>query len=377
VTATASYTYLSPIDYPPEFAAFTKTKTTVKDNYALVGRVSIPLSDYVLKLSDASAAAKAGSEAARYALRAQELALDRDARTLYFTWLRFLGGVEIGEKAVERTRARLEDAKASFTVGTISKGELLRIEAQLANTETALESARSNAALAHGQLGVLMQDPNPKYTVGEGIPDPSTVPTNEERIADLVLEAHSRRMEVKSLEQSVKLYRSGASATRANALPRIDATGDVTYASPNQRYFPQTADFHFTYSAGIAASWTVFDTAIQSSVARELDANAEATEARRLEIKNAIANEVQSAWLDLGRTRENFGHQQVALAAAEEAYRVTTELFRAGRATGTDLIESENQLLFAKLGEIETRINLVVASINLRHATGRDIPAKQ
>jgi outer membrane protein TolC len=184
-------------------------------------------------------------------------------------------------------------------------------------------------------------------------------------------------MEVKALEQSVKGYRSGASATRANAWPRLDATGDVTYANPNQRIFPPAQEFRLTYSAGIAASWTVFDTAIQSSIARELDATAESTEARRLEVKNGIANEVNQTWLDLARTRENFGHQQVALAAAEEAYRVTTELFRAGRATGTDLIESENQLLLAKLGEIETRINLVVASINLRHATGRDIPAQK
>lgn len=373
LTATASYTYLSPvtINFGPG-ASF----TTLKDNLSLSGRISVPLSDYVLRLSDAAASSKAGSESAKYALRAQEMALDKDARTLYFNWLRAKGAVEIAQKAVERTRARLEDARASFTVGTISKGELLRIEAQVANTETTLTSAKAAEELTHGQLAIIMQEWNASYRVGEGIPEPSSIAASQEKVEDLVREAHSRRMEVKAVDESIKLYRHGASATRASALPRIDATGDITYADPNTRYFQRQHEWNLTYSAGIAATWTVFDTFLQSAAARELEANAQAAEARRIELKAVVANEVLTSYLDLAKARDQYAQQQVALAAAEEAYRVTTELFRAGRATGTDLIESENALLQAKLGEIDARINLTVAAITLRHATGRDIPSE-
>ncbi len=79
------------------------------------------------------------------------------------------------------------------------------------------------------------------------------------------------------------------------------------------------------------------------------------------------------AYLDLSRARAALDQQRTALDAAEEAYRVTTDLFRAGRATGTDLIDSETGLLNAKLSEVNARIDLTIASLALRHAAGRDV----
>jgi outer membrane protein len=383
LTATASYTYLSPVHsvFPlpaglvpagtPPFAI-----DSIKNNFALGAKISIPLSDYVLRLSDAAASSKAGSQAARYALRAEEMKLDSDARSLYFNWLRARGSAEIASKAVERTRARLVDAKSSFDVGVISKADLLRVEALVANTETTFSRARAMLELTAGQLAIIMQDWHPDYHVGEGIPEPGQIAANEENIDNLVREAHAHRLEIKTADESIKLYHKGASATRAGALPRIDATGDVTLGNPNPRYFPATQDWHTTYSFGVAASWTVFDTFLNSAAARELDANAAAAEGRRIELRALIANEVLSSYLDLRRARENYGQQGVALAAAEEGYRVTTDLFKAGRSTGTDLIESENELLNAKLGEINARIDLTIADISLKHALGRDLPAK-
>jgi outer membrane protein TolC len=346
----------------------------VVNNYSLVGRFSIPISDYILRISDAAASSKAGKESARFALRAEEARVDSQARSLYFNWLRARGSAEIAQKAVERTQARLQDARSSFTVGVISKADLLRIEALVANTETTLSRAKSLVELTTGQLAILMQDWHPNYKVGEAIPQPSSIPENTEPVDHLVAEAHARRLEVRAVDESARAYHRAASATRTGALPRVDATGDITYANPNPRYFPATQTWNTTWSVGVAATWTLGDAFIQSAAARELDANAEAAEARRIDLRAAIANEVLSSYLDLARARENYGQQGVALAAAEEAYRVTTDLFRAGRATGTDLIESENELLNAKLGEINARIDLTIAAISLRHATARDLP---
>jgi outer membrane protein TolC len=41
------------------------------------------------------------------------------------------------------------------------------------------------------------------------------------------------------------------------------------------------------------------------------------------------------------------------------------------------LIGAETDLLDAKLGDVNARIDLSIAAIELRHATGRDVPADQ
>ncbi len=97
---------------------------------------------------------------------------------------------------------------------------------------------------------------------------------------------------------------------------------------------------------------------------------------QRTELRAAIASEVLNAYLDLSRAHAAVEKQKAALASAEEGYRVTTDLFRAGRATSTDVIEAESQLLEAKLGDVNDRIDLAVAEIALRHATARDVPAQ-
>jgi outer membrane protein TolC len=44
-----------------------------------------------------------------------------------------------------------------------------------------------------------------------------------------------------------------------------------------------------------------------------------------------------------------------------------------GRATTTDLMEAESELVAASLQEVNAMLDLRIASVRLQHATGRDI----
>jgi len=60
------------------------------------------------------------------------------------------------------------------------------------------------------------------------------------------------------------------------------------------------------------------------------------------------------------------------LVAAEESYRVRRELFRAGRATSSELTDAETALVKAGFDGLNARIDLRLARENLDHALGRD-----
>jgi outer membrane protein len=185
--------------------------------------------------------------------------------------------------------------------------------------------------------------------------------------------AMQRRLELKALDASQKSLSSGESAIRAGAFPRLDAVGDVTYANPNQRYFPPQQQWNATWSVGVLATWNLTDPFLNGARGDELAAQVEGVRARRIGLTAAIAHEVVSAGTDVVNAQSALKTSEVALRAAEEAYRVTTDLFRVGRATTTDLISAETELLGAKLGNTNARIDLAVAALRFRHATGEDV----
>lgn len=343
------------------------------NNYVLSARLSIPLSDYVLRVSDAAGATRASKESSRLQMAAEKLKVMNDARALYYNWLRAAAQVAISKNTVESTKARLTDARATFAVGSSSKADLLRIEALVANAQLVQNAAESALNLTTGQLAIVMQDWHPNYRIGETIPDPTQIPDADAPVDKLIAEAHTKRLELRAVDEAIRATNYGASASRAGAIPKIDAVGDVTYANPNQRYFPPGPEWHLTWSAGAQATWTFSDAITDLSQGREYDSAAREAMANRTALRAGIANEVLGSYLDLSRARTALSQRSIALAAAEEAYRVTTDLFRAGRATGTDLIQSEEELLQAKVGEVNARIDLAIASITLRHATGRDV----
>jgi outer membrane protein TolC len=346
---------------------------SVNNNYDLTAQLDIPLSDYVFRLSDAAASASANRQASQLNLQAERLKVQSDARVLFYNWLRAKGQVAVAQASLDSTKARLKDAHASFTLGAISKADLLRLEALEAGTELVVKDAESLEQLAQQQLAIAMDDKTASpYTVGEDVLAPDAHPLGGSLPA-LVSEAYARRLELRALAEASRSMRRGAGAVHAGSLPRIDAVGAVDYANPNPRYFPPTQEWNATWSVGVAATWTIDDTFANNAQADELNANASAVDAQRAALKDAIRQEVTADYLNRDKARVAIQTTERQVEAAEEAYRVATDLYRVGRATTTELIDAESDLLSARLQALNARIDLKVASAQLRHAVGVDV----
>jgi outer membrane protein TolC len=346
------------------------------DNYALGAQLGIPLSDYLLTLGSATQTVKHGQRAAELGVEAEKLRVENDARQLYYGWLRAKAGVAIAESSLERIRARLKDAEAAFTLGVITRADLMRLQALEASMELMLKEADTMRATAEHQLATVMNQPlGTAYEVGEDLDAPVTNTVDGE-LVELVRRAQSSRLDVQALEQASEALRHGTSASRAAAYPRLDAFADVTYANPNQRYFPPARQWDLTWAVGLRASWMVTDVLIQGAAADQLAAQRSGIEGNLRALRDGVRAMVTSAYLN--RERANFALEtsRRGLAAAEEAYRVATDLYQVGRATTTELIEAESDLLRARLAEVDARIGLRIAEHQLRHAIGADVPVK-
>ena len=212
LTLIAAYTRLNKFHQPDfKFGPPGMTQTfsgdalfpVIPNNYNLEAQLNVPISDYVLRLSNAMAGANHGKTAAKLDEQATRLSVARDARVYYYQWIRAQGASYVAEQALEAARGHATDAKNAFDAGLVSRADVLRAVSQEKSAELTVAHWKNNVSMATEQLRVAMGDgENANYDIGENILTdlpPYDVPTNEDAA---YAEALEHRLEMKQLGES-------------------------------------------------------------------------------------------------------------------------------------------------------------------------------
>ena len=346
------------------------------NNYALTASISVPVSDYVLRLAQGYASASHNQQSARYAAEAEALQAGADAKIAYFNWVQATGSIVVAQEAIDQSRAHLEDAKKSFAVGLASRADVLRIDAQVAAAQQAHAESVAFAAVAEEQLRILLATPAEQtLTIGSDVMnEPATVPT--ETLQALQQLAASRRLEIRSIDEAIASLRTAKAVTDAGYAPHVDAFADGTYANPNQRVFPSSPIWTGTWDAGVRLSWTLNDTFSTIGASAEMKARVASTVEQKGALVDGLRTEVASAYADTMKAPPTIEAADRGMVSAEESLRVRRELFRNGKATSSELVDAEAELTNARLRRLNAHIGLLVAHARLDHATGRDTPVR-
>jgi hydrophobic/amphiphilic exporter-1 (mainly G- bacteria), HAE1 family len=398
LTVTARYTRLSPINMPQlslfgdQALVFSQQNAGPGDvqlddlvaaqipgfafpvflnQYALTGVLDIPLSDYVLRVSNAVDAAKHNRGAAALNERAVQLSVARDARVAYYEWIRAQGAELVAAQALEQAKGHERDAQNAFNAGITSRADVLRATSQVKNSELFHHRAQSAVQLITKRLKIMMGDAAPAtFNVGEDILVIPAVMAVEEDAA--VNEALAKRLELQALETSMQALSSQGKLAGAAYYPRLDAQGRVNYSNPNERYLPGDGKFHATWDVSVMLSWSPTDIFSTDAASAELRSQAQVLSAQRQELSEALRLEVSTALASVENARFAVGAVQEQLVSSEEGFRTRGELYRAGRATSVELIDAETELTRTRLELVNAYVDLHIAQTQLDHALGRD-----
>jgi len=234
-----------------------------------------------------------------------------------------------------------------------------------------MEASRAFKQLAEQQLSVIMDLPPQEFALGEDVlAERSPVPLQP--VENLVQEANSNRYELKALDKAADSMRSAETVIRRGQLPRIDGFADYTYANPNQRYLFVYA-WKQSWDVGLAATWNLNEIFTNNSSGNEMAAKRQALEANRKALAKGIRMEVTSAYTDARRSIAELEAAKRGAEASQAAYDTEVELFKVGKATTTELIESEAELVNALLKLISAHIDTRIAETKIARATGRDM----
>ncbi len=344
----------------------------VVDNYTLQATITVPVSDYFLRIDQAHTAATHATEAARQdvvAVRAKALT---DGKLAYYTWMRARGALVVAKQALADQVTHLTDAKNLFTAGRTSKADVLRAETGVAGAELTVERTRNLVELSEKQIRLAMHAPDTE-TLVPGEPLEAPLPPMTTALKDLEAEASSSRPELKGIDANVEAVRQQVKIAKALYLPQVGVVGNAILANPNPRRFPQKEEFFPTWDVSAQLSWSPNDALLAGPAADEPGARLAQIEAQRGQLRDGISLEIMQAHQAIREADASIAATAKQLASATEAYRVARELFNAGVVTSTTLTDAETELWRSRLEALNAMVDARVARVRLDHAVGRDV----
>jgi outer membrane protein TolC len=343
----------------------------VLDNWLIQGTITVPISDYLLRIDQNYSATTHSQEAARWDVVTARAGSEANGRIAYYSWLNARGAVIVAVQALNDQKTHLRDARNQFAVGNASKADVLRAETAVASAELALERAKNLSDLTEKQLQVAMHVPESEpLTPGENLDSPLT--PVQGNVKQMTLEAFSARPEIRSADANAASAHEQAQAAKAGRWPVLSAFGDAILGNPNPRFVPPTNVWNGTFDVGAQITWSPNDVLTANSNANDLEARVASIEANRQVTRDNIEVEVTQMLQQVHEADFSIESSTRELASAEEAYRVQRELFNNGRGTSTTLTDAEGDLTRARLDLLNARVAARTARVRLEHALGRD-----
>jgi outer membrane protein TolC len=346
------------------------------NNWLLQATLTVPISDYFLRLTQSYSAATHSRNAARFDQIAARATSAADGRVAFYTWLGARGSVIVAIQALDDQKSHLSLAKNQFDVGQASKSDVLRAQTNMTNAELQVVHAQNLSDLAEKQMRVAMHAKDDEaFVPGESL-EVNPTPL-EGSLRALIDEALSSRMEVRSIDANAAAAREQAKVGLAEELPVVTGVGDAIYANPNSRLIPPVQEWFPTWDLGVKVTWSPNDTLVGAGNVADLKARARQLEAQKGTLRDNIEIEVTQAFQNVREFDVSLTSAKIELESAQEAYRVTRELFNNGRATSTTLTDSETELTRARLDLLTAQVNARTARVRLDHALGRDVRLAQ
>ena len=341
----------------------------VPDNYR--SRLDVQWPIYTAGRVDAlERAARAEHEATGEDLAAARADLRLEITRAFWALVTAKESERVVGRAVETIEAHVRDLRSRLQQGFIPPNDVLTAEAQLSRQRLLAIEAANLRGVSEADLQRLLGPAAPGHIEPAAVLSPPGAAAADD-VNALVAEARGQRPERRGLEDRAAAARERIAVAQSESRPQVAVSGGYDYASPNPRIFPRSSRWEDSWDVSVNASWSIWDGGRSRADRAEAAATARAAESRVLDLDRQIAFEVKQRRLEVDSSRASIATAGDGVRAAEEAFRVVGERFRAGVATNTDLLDAESELLQAQLEQTRALANARLADARLLRAVGR------
>ncbi len=265
------------------------------------------------------------------------------------------------------TKEHLRQAKALMAGGLGTKVDILRWQAKIADDEQRLLEASQQVASAKMRLNNLLGRPlksalvivPPAAVTDENLPPPKG--------AAAPLRSHPQ---LRLTRLNVKMSKFGEQIAKAAFLPTVTVSGGYTW----QAYMPYedfaSSKWLGSWALVLSVKVPIFDsmTKFYNVQLKQLEVSKARMQFRN--VRRLLTEAVLQADLSVSRTYKSIGVARKQVKLAAEAHKSAENLYRAGQAKTTDVLDAQNGLRLAKFNLLNARFGYLSARVQRDKAIG-------
>ncbi|MBI5701039.1 TolC family protein [Candidatus Saganbacteria bacterium] len=350
--------------------AVTQTLSFGTDATAQTKAISVALSQpiFVPALFPGYKIAQRNADISNEELKKTIQATSYDVTVAYYGIISAKKLVALSEDSLTMARSHLDQVKTMLSTGSATRTDTLRSEVQLANAEAALTKAKNTYEVAKASFNNVL---------GKSLDE--TIELTEDTLAftgnipdynSLLKAGFVNKPEYKQFLFSKDIAESTLQAAQTGYLPTVFLSGNSANRITDYPTF--TTDVRSWQIVG-AASWTLFDGLGLQNRIREAAANLDSQKASEEQIKNGIALEVRSAYLNLKSDMELIVSAKKAVDYAEENYKLSNFRYTSGVGTNLEVLDAQVALTQAKTNYLKATFDLEIDRAKLNKILGTEV----
>jgi len=311
-------------------------------------------------ISSANYAAKAENENAMATKQQILLAVDK----AFYNALQAHAVRTVAQETVSERQTVANQVEALFKSKLKSELDFSFASVNLAQAKLLLLDAENNENAALATLSMVLGFPTlQNFQLTEDTGTPVAPPPS---VDDLIAQAFSMRPEILSLEfqyQSAKKYQTAERDLLFPTIRAIGAVGDTPVG--NSAVAPNPGALSNTYGAvGGNMDIPLFNGFLYTARAKEASLRAQATNERLADVRNTIARDVRTSWLNANTAYQRLAVTQQLLQQAQLALDLAQSRYKLGLGSIVELSQAQLQQTQAEIANAQAgydyRLSLAV-----------------
>ncbi len=263
-----------------------------------------------------------------------------------------------------------DTAKKKFSAGSVARADVLKAETTLASRELDLERAKNNREIARGKLLTQLSFPADQDIAIADMASVYGSDTDMKSIDDLIAIAQKQRPDLlRANAQTDAAWNRRNSAFLKN-LPSISLTGSLGWNDDHLSGIFGPEKDRLNGTIGIRASLPIFAGFANMYGVRSAAANYESARESERNTSNAAMLDVFTAYQNYKTARTVLTQTEALLKSATESEKVTSGMYKVGRATMLDWQTAQSELLDAQKQNNAAKYDLYIKRAAVALAIG-------
>ncbi|MDO8939054.1 MAG: TolC family protein [Methylicorpusculum sp.] len=304
-------------------------------------------------------AAEAIFQAAQHNEISSVLTIKMQVSAAYIAVLRLDGAVQVAQEHLSSLVEHQRDVKNLFDQDMVAKNDLLAANVEQANAQQLLLQANNQLDIAQAQYNQLLD---------RSLTDPVVVTPQFPQIPvgslnELSTNALSQRPELLVLDKQIQALEQQAQSVAADSLPQVAVNGGYQYQE--NRY----QSYEGLWMVNVGMQWKLFD----GSTRHTRDAifrRAVSLKEQRDDLSSTIGLQVRKTWLAIQEAQQRTEVTRLAITEADENLKVTTNRYKNGLATNTEVLRAEELRARTYDNFNNSNYDTALSTLQLRYAMG-------